>query len=73
MPTMEGKTYFFVFDKPAGRAFIQSALRAFYKNREIYWVDDPDKKIDELKETEKLYIIYYNRDKKPPVEIYRGR
>lgn len=73
MPTMEDKTYFFVFDRPAGRAFIQSALRAFYKNPEIYWVDDPNKKIDELKEGDQLYVIHYNRDKKPPVEIYRGR
>jgi hypothetical protein len=34
-------SYVFVANAPAGRAFVQQALRAFYRNPTITWITDP--------------------------------
>ena len=40
-PYIPPNTYIFVIDPPTGRAYVQQALRAFYKNPSITWIADP--------------------------------
>jgi hypothetical protein len=37
------KTYVYATDPPTGRAYVQQALRAFYRNPDITWIADPYK------------------------------
>ncbi|KAB0668835.1 hypothetical protein F6V30_15120 [Oryzomonas sagensis] len=41
IPVLPPKTNIFIEEPPAGRAFIQQALRAFYGNTDITWISDP--------------------------------
>ncbi len=41
IPQFPPKSYLFVNNPPAGRAFVQQGLRAFYGNPDITWIVDP--------------------------------
>lgn len=73
--TFEGTSaYVHAMGAPEGRAYVQRALRAFYKNENIVWVDDPRSKVSQLKEGEHLYVIVcknYNYAGKNNVKVYR--
>lgn len=42
MPQIPPNTYVYVENTPVGRAYMQQALRVFYKNSTITWIIDPD-------------------------------
>lgn len=42
IPYFPKNSYVYIIDPPAGRAFVQAALRAFYMNPSITWIVDPN-------------------------------
>lgn len=42
VPQFPPHTFLYVNNAPAGRAFVQQALRAFYRNPSITWINDPN-------------------------------
>lgn len=68
-PRFPKNSYIHVVDPPTGRAYIQRSLRGFYKNPDIFWVDDPDKVV--LKEGESFFIIFHNWGPGEAVRVWK--
>lgn len=75
LPTLPEKLYFTVTRPPEGRAFMQAAVRTFYKNPNIFWKDS----IDQLKalpgDAYGFYIDYdyLYRNKQVSVKVFEPR
>lgn len=43
MPQLPDNSLFYVEDAPSGRAYVQLAMRAYYRNATISWIVDPER------------------------------
>ncbi len=43
VPAFPPDSFIYVNNRPTGRAFVQQAMRAYYRNPSITWIADPDK------------------------------
>lgn len=51
VPEFPPNTFFFVFNRPTGRAYMQQSLRAMYGNQTITWIVDPSTYVPRLGDT----------------------
>jgi hypothetical protein len=53
--TFPENTHFYVEDAPTGRAYVQQAMRAYYRNATLWWIAEPDKYM--IKPNEPVFLI----------------
>ncbi|SNB44987.1 hypothetical protein [Geobacter sp. DSM 9736] len=71
VPALSGKCHVHVVNGPGGRAFIQQALRAFYANPEIYWIDDPEQ--TGVPAGEPVFVVLYQVRPEDPLQVFQVR
>lgn len=69
LPPLPSPAYVHVVNRPTGRAFMQQALRAFYGNPDIHYVDDVVAAKNEDKKP--LFVIRYLPGSEQPVDLFR--
>lgn len=55
VPAFPDNSHFIVEDPPTGRAYVQLAMRAYYRNATLWWIAEPDKYV--FKPNEPVFLI----------------
>ena len=66
MPSFPAPCQVHVVNAPTGRAFVQQAMRAFYGNPQIHWVNSVE---EATEEKGPLFLIHYRRLPGIPVQV----